>query len=111
LLHAQCLKSHLVITDRCTVCPLLPCAAAPFEPQAAGGQYSYQPLTTFANNVGQLVAVRCVGSKQPGSLCAYNGYDAAMPTSAARPRLRLGGGTHAALLAVLLGAASCLALL
>ncbi|KAI3430381.1 hypothetical protein D9Q98_004976 [Chlorella vulgaris] len=84
---------------------------APFEPQAAGGQYSYQPLTTFANNVGQLVAVRCVGSKQPGSLCAYNGYDAAMPTSAARPRLRLGGGTHAALLAVLLGAASCLALL
>ncbi|PSC69117.1 MBL fold metallo-hydrolase [Micractinium conductrix] len=49
--------------------------AAPYQPQASGGQNSYLPTTTFANCQGQLALVRCLGADAPGSLCAYNGYD------------------------------------
>ena len=55
--------------------PLLCLCAAPYQPQASGGQNSYLPTTTFANCQGQLALVRCLGADAPGSLCAYNGYD------------------------------------
>ena len=49
--------------------PPLPCLpAAPYQPQATGGQYKYVPVTSFANDWGHLAAVRCLGSEQPGSL-------------------------------------------
>lgn len=46
----------------------MPRPAAPYEPLSTGGQYSYVPVTSFANNWGHLAAVRCLGSEQPGSL-------------------------------------------
>jgi hypothetical protein len=63
-----------------TTCPFPPSSsfptfAAPFDPQASDGQYSYTPTTTFANCSGQLALVRCLGTDAPGSLCAYNGFD------------------------------------
>lgn len=86
---------------------LLLCAAAPSDPQSSGGPYSYVPITTFANNMGQLAAVRCLGSDEHGSLCMYNGYDKPMPSAAGRRRL---AGAHAAAAAAALAAAAWLVL-
>ncbi|PRW20529.1 tyrosine-specific transport -like [Chlorella sorokiniana] len=47
--------------------------AAPYQPQATGGQYSYVPVTSFANDWGHLAAVRCLGDQQPGSLTPHIG--------------------------------------
>ncbi len=56
-------------TDLSTPAHRLPCLlAAPYQPQTTGGQYSYVPVTSFANDWGHLAAVRCLGSDQPGSL-------------------------------------------
>lgn len=79
-------------------CPLPPPhapRAAPYQPLAAGGQYSYVPVSSFANNIGQLMAVRCLGSQQPGSLCVYNGYDEPAPMSAGRRQLAARAATAA----------------
>ncbi|EFN52382.1 hypothetical protein CHLNCDRAFT_58851 [Chlorella variabilis] len=82
-------------------------SAAPSDPQSSGGPYSYVPITTFANNMGQLAAVRCLGSDEHGSLCMYNGYDKPMPSAAGRRRL---AGAHAAAAAAALAAAAWLVL-
>ncbi len=74
--------------------------AAPYQPQSAGGPYSYLPITTFANNWGHLAAVRCLGSRQPGSLCIYNGYEGRAISAARRRRQRGAAAAAAAAAAV-----------
>ena len=62
------------------------------------------PTSTFASDLGQLVAVRCLGSQQPGALCMYGGYQTRPLTSAAMAAWR-GCGVRATVLAAGLTAA------
>ena len=83
--------------------------AAPYQPTATGGQYTYVPVTTFANDWGHLAAVRCLGSQQPGTLCLYNGYEG-KASSAAQRRWQPAAATRAAAAAAAAVAATWLLL-
>lgn len=47
---------------------------------AAGG-YSFVPLPTFSDTAGYIVALRCLDSTEPGTLCMYGGYERTPPQS------------------------------
>jgi hypothetical protein len=64
------------------------------------------PVSSFAPDLGQLLIVRCLGTQQHGSLCAYNGYDKSAPVTSAAQRRQLAGGRMGAAAAVAAALAS-----